>query len=160
MDFYLEAQTDMVYYKDCFSRMHYLFKPIPSIAYCIELLKVASQILFQDLLSLGVKNLAASVWSISEEKQIHEFYEAGHLPFVTASDLRARLLDGQPLTEEDQKHKLSQCSQEMLSGYLRHAIPNDSTPGPKSWREALCSCPDSSIKFAVHISRSCISAAS
>ena len=48
LEFHLELQVDVVYYCDCFSRMEpgSLFQPIPSIDHCLELLKVASQIVF------------------------------------------------------------------------------------------------------------------
>jgi hypothetical protein len=40
--------------------MHFLFKPIASVKDCIELLKVASQIGYQDVVEIGMKYLAAA----------------------------------------------------------------------------------------------------
>jgi hypothetical protein len=42
------------------SSMHFLFKPIASVKDCIELLKVASQIGYQDVVEIGMKYLAAA----------------------------------------------------------------------------------------------------
>lgn len=71
--------------------MHYLFKPIGSVACCIELLKVASQIGFQDEIDIGVKYLAAVPWADDEEKLVREFPTSPHMvPCDSLSDLSAR----------------------------------------------------------------------
>ena len=65
--FRLEVQTEVLYYHDCFSCMKFLFKPIPSVSYCIELLKVASQIAYQEAMEIGERYLSATPWSVEEK---------------------------------------------------------------------------------------------
>jgi hypothetical protein len=97
LEFHLELQADVVYYRDCFSRMEpgSLFQPIPCINHCLELLKVASQIIFQEVVDLGIKYLSATPWSADDEVKILRFCKSEHisLDFEAHSDLIARLCE-------------------------------------------------------------------
>lgn len=70
MEFHLELQADVVYYRDCFSRMKPLsfLKPIPTVEHRLELMKVASQIVYQEVVDLGINRLAAAPLSSDEEE--------------------------------------------------------------------------------------------
>lgn len=123
--FYLEVQTEVKYYIDCFSRMHFLCKPIASVKDCIELLKVASQIGFQALVDIGVKYLAAAPWSDDEETLIRDFCSSMQLlPCDSLSDLLIRL-DDLPPGRHEKHEKLSSCAMNLLSLYLQEAISSD-----------------------------------
>lgn len=90
-EFHLEVQTDVKYYKDCFTRIRFPFKPIESVTDCIELFKVASQIQYDHVLDNCERYLAAVPWSDEQEMQIREFYDSGQIFSDPASDLCKRL---------------------------------------------------------------------
>jgi hypothetical protein len=116
LEFQLELQADVVYYRHCFSRMEpgSLFQPIPSVDHCLELLRVASQILFQEVVDLGIKYLSATPWSTHDEVKIRRFCDSGHISLDSEAhgDLIARLRKS--LTEKSRG--------EVLSLYLEHAL--------------------------------------
>lgn len=120
--FCLEAQAEVRHYVYCFSRMQFLCKPITSVADCIELLKIASQIDFQGVVDIGVKYLAAAPWDDDEEQHVREFCTFPHLvPCDSLADLFVRLED-LPSGVEAKQEKLSLCAMNLLSCYLRVAI--------------------------------------
>ena len=136
MEFCLELQTDVVYYHDCFSRMKPLSfrKPIPSVEHCLELIKVASQIVYQELVDLGMNYLASTPWSADEEDQIRKFCEFGHI-FVNPEahgDLIGRLR--LYLNEKERQEEVSNITQgSILSHYLESILARDfRTWSPKS----------------------------
>jgi hypothetical protein len=122
LEFHLELQADVVYYRDCFARMEpgSFFQPIRSVDHCLELLKVASQIVFQEVVDLGIKYLSAMPWSVDDEVKIRRFCESGHisLDFEADGDLIARL--SKSLREKRRG--------EVLSLYLEHALSMKATP--------------------------------
>jgi hypothetical protein len=125
LEFHLELQADVVYYRDCFSRMEpgSLLQPIPSVNHCLELLKVASQIVFQEVVDLGIKYLSATPWSANDEVKIRRFCESGHISLDSEAhgDLIARLR--MSLTEKTHG--------EVLSLYLEHVSSKWATPEPE-----------------------------
>ncbi|KAG0555292.1 hypothetical protein KC19_12G158700 [Ceratodon purpureus] len=125
MEFHLELQAHAVYYRECFSRMKPLdfLKPIRSVEHCLELLKIAQQIMYQDLVDLGIKYLSAAPWTSDEEKQIRSFCTLGHffLDGTVHMDLVARLR--LPLTEKERTEEFSKFTQSVvLSQYLEKAL--------------------------------------
>jgi hypothetical protein len=80
---------------------------------CLELLKVASQIVFQEVVDLGIKYLSATPWSADDEVKIRRFCESGHISLDSEAhaDLIARL---RMLTEKTHG--------EVLSLYLEHDL--------------------------------------
>ncbi|KAG0504429.1 hypothetical protein KC19_N033100 [Ceratodon purpureus] len=70
MEFHLELQAHAVYYRECFSRMKPLdfLKPIRSVEHCLELLKIAQQIMYQDLVDLGIKLLISCTLDFGRRK--------------------------------------------------------------------------------------------
>ena len=122
LEFHLELQADVVYYRDCFSRMEpgSLFQPIPSVHHCLELLKVASQIVFQEVVDLGIKYLSATPWSADDGVKIRRFCESGHISLDSEAhaDLIARL----------RKSLREKRRGEVLSLYLEHALSMRATP--------------------------------
>jgi hypothetical protein len=116
LEFHLELQADVVYYRDCFSRMEpgSFFQPIPSVEHCLELLKVASQIVFQEVVDLGIKYLSSTPWSADDEVKIRRFYESRHiyLDSEAHADLIARL----------RMSVTAKTFGEVLSLYLEHAL--------------------------------------
>jgi hypothetical protein len=126
MEFHLEVQTEPLYYRDCFARMDCPFlKPIPDVVYCIQLLKVASQIEYLELMDICVKYLSAAPWSVDEENQIRKFYRPEQVCAESASDLAARLRF--PLAEEERKKESSALMERTLSRYLKIALTKDSS---------------------------------
>lgn len=101
-EFELEAQTEVKYYRDCFARMHdFPCKPIASVWDCIQLLRVASQIDFAQVLDIGVKYLVGVPWSDEEEEKIRDLHASGQLALGSASDLCKRLQV--PASEEERQ---------------------------------------------------------
>jgi hypothetical protein len=130
LEFHLELQADVVYYHDCFSRMEpgsfFQPKPIPSVDHCLELLKVASQIIFQEVVDLGIKYLSATPWSADDEEKICRFCESGHISFDSEAhgDLIARL----HMSLRGKTHG------DVLSLYFEHASSKWATPEPEDRR--------------------------
>jgi hypothetical protein len=128
LEFHLELQADVVYYRDCFSRMEpgSLLQPIPCVDHCLELLKVASQIVFQEVVDLGIKYLLATPWSADDEVKIRRFSESGNtsLDSEAHGDLIARL--------RKSLRKKTHC--DVLSLYLELALSKWATPEPEDRR--------------------------
>jgi hypothetical protein len=122
LGFHLELQADVVYYRDCFSRMapRSLFQPMPSVDHCLELLKVASQIMFQEVVDMGIKYLSAMPWSTDDEVKIRRFCASGHISLDSEAhgDLITRF----------RKSLREKTHGEVLSLYLEHASSNWATP--------------------------------
>jgi hypothetical protein len=122
LEFHLELQADVVYYRDCFSRMEprSFFQPIPSVDHCLELLKVASQIVFQEVVDLGIKYLSATPWSVDDEVKIRRFCESGQISLDSEAhgDLIERL----------RKSLREKTHGEVLSLYLEQAFSVWATP--------------------------------
>lgn len=128
-EFHLEAHTDVLHYRDCFSRMssQSLFrKPIPSVKHCIELLKVASQIQCQRVVDAGMKYLTVVYWTADEENQIREFCNSGYFDATSASeDFNARL--DLPLTKQERQKKYLDLTMTTLSRHLQFLLPCSSS---------------------------------
>jgi hypothetical protein len=116
-EWYLELQTEVSYYEDCFSRMKSSVpKPIPSVTHCIELLKVAIQIQYEDLVNVGMKYLATVPWIGDQEKQIREFCNSGCFAVDSSSDLKVRL--DLSLTKEEAQKKYLELMKKTLSQHF------------------------------------------
>lgn len=116
-EFYLEVHTEVRFYHECFARMHSPFKPISSVATCIQLLKVASQIQYDEVVENGLRYLSAVPWSGEEEKQIRSFYDSWQLAFNITSDLSKRLQV--PSNGEERQENLLKLIQKALSFSLQ-----------------------------------------
>ncbi|KAG0570695.1 hypothetical protein KC19_6G181200 [Ceratodon purpureus] len=119
-EFRLEAHTEVRFYEECFGRMYFPYKAIENVGECIELLKVASQIGFAQVLDIGVKYLAAVTWSIEEEKQIRSFCDSGQISLGSKSDLRKRLHFGSNAREREEIHL--KRTHRVLNGYLQLSL--------------------------------------
>ena len=121
LEFYLEAQTDIFYYQDCFTRMKFPYpEPIRSVKDCIELLKVASQIQCQDVLDMGMKFLAGVAWVYDDEKLIRDFCNSGYFTADSARDLKHRL--DLSLTQEERQKQCLDLTKRSLKRYLKFAL--------------------------------------
>ena len=106
----LEVQADDRYYLDCFSRMYSLFlknfdfglKDFGDVGYSLELLKVASQIQFDDLIDSILLSLSTRFWSKKDEDEVREYSSSPDFPRSRAEDLVGRL--GLNESDED-RHK-------------------------------------------------------
>ncbi|KAG0570691.1 hypothetical protein KC19_6G181000 [Ceratodon purpureus] len=124
-EFRLEAHTEVRFYEDCFDRMYFPYKAIESVGECIELLKVASQIGFAQVLDSGVKYLAAVTWSIEEEKQIRSFCDSGQISLDSTSDLHKRLHLGSNAREREEIHL--KRTHRVLNRYLQLSLRSRSS---------------------------------
>ena len=103
IEFVLEVQVDVERYIDCFSRMYSPFlKDFWDVKQSLELLKVASQIEFHELMDPISRYISAIPWSSVDEIRISEYSTSPDFPCSHAKDLVARL--GLHSTEED-RHK-------------------------------------------------------
>ncbi|KAG0570715.1 hypothetical protein M758_6G175800 [Ceratodon purpureus] len=118
-EFYLEVQTDVHFYHDCFACMDHLVTGmrIESVADCIQLLKVASQIQYDLVIDIGVRYLAGVPWNEDEENQIREFYASGQLASDSSTDLRKRLQ--LPLNEEERQQSRLNLTERILRRSLQ-----------------------------------------
>lgn len=54
MEFWLQIETEVAHYHDCFARMHFPFTPFRSVRDCIQVMRVAAQIQFEEVLEQGM----------------------------------------------------------------------------------------------------------
>lgn len=100
IEFVLEAHADFHCYTDCFTRMYSPFlKDFRDVKHSLELLKVASQIEFLELMDSISRYISAVPWSCEDEIRIREYSSSPDFPCRHAKDLVARL--GLHMTEED-----------------------------------------------------------
>lgn len=122
--FYLELETEIMYYTDCFARMNFSFpRPITDAGTCIGLLKVASQIQYEALLNDGMKILATLPWEEWDEKHIRWLSNSGN--YIVSCDLKARLES--TITREDRQKK---C-RELTKKTIREVFELAWNPGPR-----------------------------
>lgn len=99
-DFVLEVQADINHYTDCFTRMYTPFlKHFGPIQQSLELLKVASQIEFRELMDSISRYISAVPWSCEDELRIREYASSPDFPLASSPDLIARL--GLHMTNQD-----------------------------------------------------------
>ncbi|KAG0570714.1 hypothetical protein KC19_6G182800 [Ceratodon purpureus] len=122
-EFYLVAHTEVRFYRECFTRMYSPCAEIVSVDDCIQLLKVASQIQYDEVMDIGVRYLASVPWSEEEEEQVRSFYASGQLYTTeSTSDLCRRLqVDS---NGEERQRKLLGLLYSMLSRSLEGASSN------------------------------------
>lgn len=125
IEFVLEVQTDIQYYFDCLSNMYSPFvKSFQDVKQSVELLKVASQIDFQELVERISLYLSTRFWSEEDEIRVREYSASPDFPRTHLKDLVARL--GLDETEEDCQQQLCdlirQCIRIALSG-TDHSSP-------------------------------------
>lgn len=117
IEFVLEVQTDVQYYFDCFSNMYSPFaKNFQGARQSVELLKVASQIDFQQLMERISLYLSTIFWSDEDEIRVREYSSSPDFPRMHLKDLVARL--GLDKSEEDCQKQL--C--EMIRQCIRIAL--------------------------------------
>ncbi|KAG0614409.1 hypothetical protein M758_6G174300 [Ceratodon purpureus] len=133
-EFRLEAHTEVRFYEDCFGRMYFPYKAIENVGECIELLKVASQIGFAQVLDSGVKYLAAVTWSIEEEKQIRSFCDSGQISLDSTSDLHKRLHFGSNAREREEIHL--KRTHRVLNRFLQLSLVGYSGSNEETIRES------------------------
>lgn len=107
MEFVLEAQTGVESYFDCFSRMYSPFKIFESVEQALELLKVASQIDFEDLMERISIYLSCKRWSEEDEMRVREYAASPDFPRTHLKDLVAHM--GMNASEEQLCNKIREC---------------------------------------------------
>lgn len=118
-EFFLEVHSDVEYYTACFSRMYSPFqKDFGEIKHSVELLKVASQIEFHELMDSISRYISAIHWSSEDEVRIREYsyspdFHGGH-----ATDLIARL--GLHMNDRDRYRHLCDVYQYWIRSAMSH----------------------------------------
>lgn len=113
IEFVLEVQTDVQYYFECFSNMYPPFlKTFHGVTQSVELLKVASQIDYQELMERVSLYLSTMFWSDEDEIKVREYSSSPDFPRMHLKDLVARL--GLDESEES--------SRRQLCALIRHCI--------------------------------------
>lgn len=111
IEFVLEVHGDVQCYTDCFSRMYSPFlKDFRDVKYSLELLKVASQIEFLELMGSISRYISAIPWSCEDEIRIREYSSSPDFPCEHAEDLAARL--GLHMTEKDRHNHMCDLVQQ------------------------------------------------
>lgn len=106
----LEVQTDVEYYVDCFTRMYSLAKTFENVQKGLELLKVASQIEYEELMERICFYLSSVGWSEEDRIQIREYAGSPGFSRVHLEGLVARL--GMDESEENRQKQLRDLVQE------------------------------------------------
>ena len=103
----LEANAGVTVYKDCFCRMYSPFrKDFRDVAYSLELLKVASQIEYRELMDCLSLYLSAVRWSDEDERRIRDYSSSPDFSRNHAQDLVIRL--GLNAVGEDHMKKVTE----------------------------------------------------
>lgn len=111
IEFALEVHADVRFYTDCFTRMYSPFlKDFRDVKSGLELLKVASQIEFHELMDSISRYIAAIPWSCEDEIRIREYSSSPDFPCGHAHDIIARL--GLQMTEEDRHNHMCDLVQQ------------------------------------------------
>jgi hypothetical protein len=119
VEFVLEVHSDVKCYIDCFSRMYSPFlKDFRNVEHSLELLKVASQIEFHELMDSISRYISAVPWSSEDEIRIREYSTSPDFPCGHAKDLIARL--GLHMTEEDRHKHMCDVIQQCIRTALHH----------------------------------------
>lgn len=119
IEFVLEVHADVECYIDCFSRMYCPFlKNFRDVKHSLELLKVASQIEFHELMDSISRYISAIPWSSEDESRIREYSTSPDCPRGHAEDLIARL--GLNMTEEDRHKQMCELVQQCVRTALHH----------------------------------------
>lgn len=124
-DFSLELQADVECYFDCFSRMEspllknfQIIKDFHDVKSSLELLKVASQIEFHELMDSISRYLSSVVWSTEDEIRVREYTSSPGFSRCHAEDLVERLGLGE--SEEDRQKQLCDVMQQCIRSALSH----------------------------------------
>ena len=92
LEFSLEANADVACYTDCFSRMYSPSRrDFRDVEYGLELLRVASQIEYHELMDCISQYLSAIRWSDEDERKIREYASSPDFSRNHAEDLVSRL---------------------------------------------------------------------
>ena len=119
----LDVHTNVKYYKECFSCMYSSNSmDISNIKHCLKLLKVATQISYEELIKACVSYLESIPWSLDDEKKIRRFAKSLNYPFSYASDLNARL--GLPMSSAKIHNDVLNMMHELLQSYFDNAMKN------------------------------------
>ncbi|KAG0564440.1 hypothetical protein M758_8G107100, partial [Ceratodon purpureus] len=119
IEFVLEVHSDVKSYISCFSRMYSPFlKDFHDVKHSLELLKVASQIEFHELMDSISRYISGIPWSIEDEVRIREYSTSPDFPCGHAKDLIARL--GLHMTEEDRHKHMCDVVQQCTRTALHH----------------------------------------
>ena len=87
----LDVHANVKYYKVWISRMYSPCQKVPSIKHCLKLLRVASQITYQELVEACMCYLPADPCSEDDENRVRRFAKSPNYPSDCAADLSARL---------------------------------------------------------------------
>ena len=113
LEFSLEANADVACYTDCFSRMYSPSRrDFRDVEYGLELLRVASQIEYHELMDCISQYLSAIRWSDEDERKIREYASSPDFSRNHAEDLVSRL----GLDVDKAEH------QQRVSDYIRQAM--------------------------------------
>jgi hypothetical protein len=118
--FMLETHTDIACYTDCFSRMYTppFLKDFKDVKHSLELLKVASQIQFQELMDSILLYLSSKVWLDTDEMMIRLYSASQDFPRKHAQDLIVRL--GMDESKEECHKQLCDVVEQCIRTALGH----------------------------------------
>ncbi|KAG0626690.1 hypothetical protein M758_2G144400 [Ceratodon purpureus] len=132
----LEVHADVACYTDCFSRMYSSFrKDFGEVKDSLELLKVASQIEYHELMDLISRYLSGIPWSEEDERRIREYAASPDFPRNHAEDLVCRL--GLQVVEEDCQKKMCDMIQQSIRSALGFWDPMSSLEFSRNFIEEL-----------------------
>lgn len=117
----LEVNADVACYTDCFSRMYSPFrKDFRDVEYTLELLKVASQVEYHELMGFISLYLSAIPWSDEDERRIGEYSASPDFARNHVEDLVTRLvLD---VIGEEHLKKMSEQTWHLTLWGIVHAL--------------------------------------
>lgn len=145
----LEVHADVACYTECFSRMYSSFrKDFGDVKDSLELLKVASQIEYHELMDLISRYLSGIPWSEEDERRIREYAASPDFPRNHAEDLVRRL--ELQVVEEDCQKKMCDMMQQSIRSALGFWDPLSSLEFSRSFIEELIEGirPETSSEFA------------
>lgn len=132
----LEVHVDVACYTDCFSRMYSSFrKDFGDVKDSLELLKVASQIEYHELMDMISRYLSAIPWLEEDERRIREYSASPDFPKSHAEDLVSRL--GLQVVEEECHKKMCDMIQQCIRSALGFWDPLSSLEFSRNFIEEL-----------------------
>jgi hypothetical protein len=119
-EFFLEAQTAIECYTDCFSRMYSspFYKDFKDVKYSLELLNVSSQIQFQQLMDSILLYLSSKAWLDTDAAMIRLYSASPDFPRKHAQDLIVRL--GMDESKEECHKQLCAVVEQSIQTALGH----------------------------------------
>ncbi|KAG0609488.1 hypothetical protein M758_8G188400 [Ceratodon purpureus] len=126
LNFVLETQADVEFYFDCFARMHSPHKRVVfDVKYGLELLKVASQIEFHELIESTSLYLSSTFWSEEDAIRIKEYSSSPDFPHKHATELVDRL--GLDTFDKSGDQILQNLIEDFINQIVRTALHSDVT---------------------------------